>query len=135
MWWEKFLVVFCWVRHSLDILHLKLYHDIFLAQGELLATIYWLGLVLLMFCSGFEIQRKFEKRDGKVITALVIGTTVVPLIFGWISTYFFDLENIIGPQNNILSLKLVITVALAITSIPVISKIFMDLGIVRRQVH
>ena len=109
----------------------KLYHDIFLAQGELLATIYWLGLVLLMFCSGFEIQRKFEKRDGRVITALVIGTTVVPLIFGWISTYFFDLENIIGPQNNILSLKLVITVALAITSIPVISKIFMDLGIMQ----
>jgi len=33
----------------------------------------------LMFCSGFEIQRKFEKRDEKVILALVIGTTVVPL--------------------------------------------------------
>jgi Kef-type K+ transport system membrane component KefB len=84
-----------------------------------------------MFCSGFEIQRKFEKRDEKVILALVIGTTVVPLIFGWISTYFFDLENIMGPANNILSLKLVITVALAITSIPVISKIFMDLGIMQ----
>ena len=57
----------------------KLYQDIFLAQGDLLAMIYWLGLVLLMFCSGFEIQRKFEKRDEKVILALVIGTTVVPL--------------------------------------------------------
>jgi Kef-type K+ transport system membrane component KefB len=109
----------------------ELYQDIFLAQGELLATIYWLGLVLLMFSSGFEIERKFEKRDEKVIIALVIGTTVIPLSFGWISTYFFDLEKMIGPENNILSLKLVITVALAITSIPVISKIFLDLGIMQ----
>jgi Kef-type K+ transport system membrane component KefB len=107
------------------------YQSIFLDQGELLATIYWLGLVLLMFSSGFEIEKKFEKRDKRTITALVIGTTIIPLFFGWISTYFFDLGGIIGPANNILSLKLVITVALAITSIPVISKIFLDLGIMQ----
>lgn len=107
------------------------YDDIFLNQGELLAAIYWLGLVLLMFTSGFEIENKFEKKDKTTIIALVIGTTVVPLIFGWISTYFLNLEKIIGSANNILSLKLVITVALAITSIPVISKIFLDLGIMQ----
>lgn len=109
----------------------EFYKNIFLNQGELLAVIYWLGLILLMFSSGFEIERKFDKRDKKTILALVIGTTLIPLFFGWISTYFFDLEKLIGPANNLLSLKLVITVALAITSIPVISKIFLDLGIIQ----
>lgn len=107
------------------------YQNIFLEQGQLLATIYWLGLVLLMFISGFEIEKQFDKKDKRTIVALVIGTTLIPLIFGWISTYFFDLNQLLGPANNVLSLKLVITVALAITSIPVISKIFLDLGILQ----
>lgn len=108
-----------------------LYKSVFLNQGELLAAIYWLGLVLLMFSSGFEIERKFDRQDTKTILALTIGTTLIPLIFGWISTNFFNLEKLVGPANNLLSLKLVITVALAITSIPVISKIFLDLGIIQ----
>ncbi len=107
------------------------YRDIFLQQGLLLATLYWLGLILLMFISGFEIERQFDKKDRTTIVALVIGTTLIPLIFGWISTNFFDLSKLLGPANNTLSLKLVITVALAITSIPIISKIFLDLGIIQ----
>lgn len=106
------------------------YQDIFLNQGELLGSVYWLGLVLLMFSSGFEVERDFSKKDKKLILALVIGTTIIPLMFGWGSTYIFNLDNLIGTAGNMLSLKLVITVALAITSIPVISKIFLDLGII-----
>jgi len=109
----------------------NLYESVFLKQGELLGAIYWLGLVLLMFSSGFEIERKFDRRDKKTILSLTIGTTLIPLVFGWISINFFNLEKLIGPANNLLSLKLVITVALAITSIPVISKIFLDLGIIQ----
>ncbi len=105
--------------------------NIFLNQGELLASIYWLGLALLMFSSGFEIENNFDKKDKRLILALVVGTTAIPLIFGWASTYFFDLQRLIGSANNVLSLRLVITVALAITSIPVISKIFLDLGIIK----
>src|SRR3989338_9159050 len=43
----------------------SIYEDIFLKQGEIIAALYWLGLVLLMFTSGFEIERKLEKRDKK----------------------------------------------------------------------
>ncbi len=107
------------------------FKTIFVEQGILLATLYWLGLILLMFSSGFELERKFEKGDKKTILALVLGTTLIPLIFGWIATSFFDLTKLIGTANNILSLKLVITVGLAITSIPVLSKIFLDLGIIK----
>lgn len=109
----------------------EFYQSVFLQQGQLLAAIYWLGLVLLMFSSGFEIDRDFGRADQKTIAALVAGTTLIPLGFGWLSTEFFDLKALIGPAGNVVSLKLIITVGLAITSIPVLSKIFMDLGIIR----
>ncbi|MCG3175258.1 MAG: Na(+)/H(+)-K(+) antiporter GerN [Candidatus Omnitrophica bacterium] len=107
------------------------YEEIFMRQGELISAVYWLGLVLLMFCSGFEIETGLDRRDKRVILGLVIGTTVVPALFGWISTYFFDLDRLMGPAGDTLALRLIITVALAVTSIPVLSKIFMDLGILR----
>jgi len=107
------------------------YQRIFFRNGELLSIIYWLGLVLLMFCSGFEIDRKLDKRDIKTVTSLVIGTTVIPFICGWWVTSLFNLERLMGPANNILSLRLIIAVGIAVTSIPVISKIFFDLGIIK----
>lgn len=111
----------------------EVYKRVFLAQGEFLAIVYWLGLVLLMFNSGFELERGFNKKDKKTIAWLVIGSTVIPLIFGWSATSFFDLKSLIGPANNLLALKIVIVVAIAVTSIPVLSKIFMDLGIIKTR--
>jgi Kef-type K+ transport system membrane component KefB len=108
----------------------EFYQRIFLTQGKLLAIIYWLGLILLMFTSGFELEREFSKKDKKTITWLVIGSTIFPLIFGWVVTSFFDLEKLVGSANNILALRLIIVVAIAVTSIPVLSKIFLDLNII-----
>ncbi len=107
------------------------YQKIFFENGELLSIIYWLGLVLLMFCSGFEIDRKLDKRDVRTVVALVAGTTIIPFVSGWWITNFFDLQKLVGPANNILSLRLIIAVGIAVTSIPVISKIFFDLGIIK----
>ena len=111
----------------------ELYNRIFLAEGKLLAIVYWLGLVLLMFTSGFELQRKFDKSDKKTILWLVIGSTIFPLLFGWLATSFFDLSKLIGTASNILALKLIIVVSIAITSIPVLSKIFIDLNIIKTR--
>ncbi|HLD34132.1 MAG TPA: cation:proton antiporter [Candidatus Nanoarchaeia archaeon] len=99
------------------------------SEGKLLAVIYWLGLVLLMFISGFEVQSKFDAQDRKTVIALVIGSTIIPFIFGWWITSFFDVQMLMGPANNLLSLKLIVSVAMAITSIPVISRMFIDMGI------
>ena len=111
----------------------EVYKRIFLSIGPLLAIIYWLGLVLLMFTSGFEVERDYDKKDKKTIAWLVVGSTAVPLIFGWIATGFFDANKLIGTANNPLALKLIIVSAIAVTSIPVLSKIFLDLGIIKTR--
>ena len=99
----------------------------------MLAIVYWFGLVLLMFTSGFELQRKFDKNDKKAIIWLVIGSTIFPLVFGWLAVSFFDLSKLIGTANNALALKLIIVVSIAVTSIPVLSKIFIDLNIIKTR--
>jgi Kef-type K+ transport system membrane component KefB len=92
-----------------------------------------MGLVLLMFVSGFEIQRSFDKDDKKTVLALLMGATIIPFIAGWAAPSFYDFQPFLGPQKNLLALKIVIAVAVAVTSIPVISKIFIDLNIIHTK--
>lgn len=111
----------------------SVYNRLFLAEGKSLAIVYWFGLVLLMFASGFELERKFSREDKKTIIWLVIGSTVLPLVFAWLAASFFDLSKLIGSANNALALKLMIVVSIAVTSIPVLSKIFIDLNIIKTR--
>ncbi len=103
------------------------------AEGKLLSSIYWLGLVLLLFISGFEIQNSYSKEDGKIILSVLIGGTIIPFIAGWIVPNFYDTSRLVGTENNVTALKIIIGIAVAVTSIPVISKIFIDLKIIHTR--
>ncbi len=105
----------------------------FEAEGKLISIIYWMGLILLMFISGFEIQKSFSKGDKKTIFAILIGATIIPFLAGWFAPMFYDFSPFLGTQSNMLALKIVIAIAVAVTSIPVISKIFIDLDIMNTK--
>ena len=105
----------------------------FAEEGKLISIIYWFGLILLMFISGFEIQKKFSSDDRKIIGTVLIGATVMPFLAGWVAPYIYDFSPYIGPKNNTLALQIVIAIAVAVTSIPVISKIFIDLNILQTR--
>jgi len=102
----------------------------FESEGKLISSIYWIGLVLLMFVSGFEMQKSVTKVDKKIILAVIIGATVIPIIAGWLASNFYDFSSLLGEKNNMPALKIIIAIAGAVTSIPVISKIFIDLGVI-----
>ena len=102
----------------------------FEAEGKLISIIFWLGLVLLMFISGFELQKSFDKKDRKIIIVTLLGSTIVPFLAGWLAPSFYDFSPYLGSKSNMLALKIIIGIAVAVTSIPVISKIFIDLGII-----
>ena len=105
----------------------------FESEGKLISIIYWFGLILLMFISGFSIQKSFSKGDKKTIFAILIGATIIPFIAGWIAPTFYDFSPFLGIKNNMLALKIVIAVAVAVTSIPVISRIFIDLKVINTR--
>jgi len=88
-----------------------------------------MGLTILMFVSGFEVQKSISRSDSKIILAILLGSTIIPFAAGWLAPSFYDFSKYLGPANNMLALQIIIAIAVAVTSIPVISKIFMDLKV------
>jgi Kef-type K+ transport system membrane component KefB len=86
-----------------------------------------------MFISGFEIQKYFDRNDKKIIIAITLGSTVIPFAAGFIAPLCFGIAPFIGIKGNVLALQLIIGSAVAITAIPVISKIFLDLDIMQTR--
>ncbi len=112
------------------------YQDIFNAfpsEGKMLSGIYWLGLILLMFISGFEMKNSIEIKDRIIIISLLIGGTLIPFIAGWLFSITYNISSLMGDAQDILALQIIISIAVAVTSIPVISKIFIDLGIIETR--
>lgn len=103
--------------------------ETFESEGKWLSLMSWLGLTFLMFISGFEVRMASEKDDRKTVCALLAGATVVPFLAGWFAPLFYDFSPYLGTAGNMISLTIVIAVAVAVTSIPVIAKIFIDLDI------
>lgn len=111
------------------------YSSIFQAQGVMgfMEIISWIGLVLLMFISGFEVQQNFKKEEKRWIFTLTGFSTVIPFIAGVLWVMAHDADAIIGSAGNVPALILIIAVSFSITSIPVISRIFLDIGMINTR--
>lgn len=105
----------------------------FQTEGSLYGLIYYLGEILLLYTAGLKFQSRFAKSDVKTGIAIIIGSTIIPFIIGWLSTYVFNLNQFLGADHNMTAMKIVVAISIAVTSIPVISKIFSDLGIMHSR--
>ncbi len=105
----------------------------FPSEGKLLSLISTFGLILLMLVSGFEIQRSFSREDRKIATAFLLGATLVPFIIGMLTPQLYNLSAYSGPNGNGISLAIIVGIGVSVTSIPVISKIFIDLRIINTR--
>jgi K+:H+ antiporter len=101
----------------------------FPSEGALISVISYFGLILLMFISGFEIQRSFSRQDRRIAASFLLGATVIPFMIGVLTPYFYNFGSYAGPNGNMLSLAIIVGIGVSVTSIPVISKIFIDLRI------
>jgi Kef-type K+ transport system membrane component KefB len=96
---------------------------------HVLGAIYQLGLYLLLFASGAEMRLHME--PGERRTALTIGVvgTLLPFAAGLGLVALVDEAPLLGSAASHGALVLVIAIAVAVTSIPVIARIMLDLGI------
>lgn len=97
-------------------------------EGKVLNLFYQLGLVFLMFSSGFNTCIDIDKRNLKIIGCVFTGATILPMAGAVPFAKFFQ-KYFIGENSNYISFLLVFIIGVAITSIPVISKIFFDMGV------
>lgn len=96
-------------------------------EGKVLNIFYQLGLVFLMFSSGFNTTIGITRKNAKNYGLLFFGATVLPMLLGLLFTGLFE-DAFIGEAKVRIAYILVFIIAVAITSIPVISKIFFDIG-------
>ncbi len=102
-------------------------------QGNILDFVYWLGLLLLMFLSGAETQQLFTREERREVGWLVIVGTGLPFLLGLILGPWLIRPALAGPDANRISLIIILAVGVAVTSVPVVSKIFADLKILHTR--
>lgn len=101
-------------------------------EGKVLNLFYQLGLLFLMFSSGFNTRIEMDRKNGRIISCVFAGATILPMLGALPFEKLFR-EHFIGENGNIVSFLLVFIIGVAITSIPVISKIFFDMGIMNTR--
>jgi K+:H+ antiporter len=102
-------------------------------QGNILDFVYWLGLLLLMFLSGAETQQLFTREERREVGWLVIVGTGIPFALGLVLGPWLIHPSLAGPNANRVSLIIILAVGVAVTSVPVVSKIFADLKILHTR--
>lgn len=98
-----------------------------------LDLLYQLGLLLLMFVSGAETKALFQREERKQITWLAAIGTALPFFIMLGLASALPLGWFMGAKSNRTSLLLIMSIAVAVTSIPVISRIFFDLKILHTR--
>ncbi len=102
-------------------------------QGQVLTFLYWLGLLLLMFLSGAETRQLFTRDERREVTWLTVVGTGIPFALGLVLGPWLIRPSLAGPNGNRMSLIIVLSIAVAVTSVPVVSKIFADLKILHTR--
>jgi Kef-type K+ transport system membrane component KefB len=94
-----------------------------------LDALYQLGLLLLMFSAGSEIRSSFKAGERRTVAAITITGMVVPFVVGLGFVALLPAGAHVGTAGDRTAFVLVFALAIAVTSIPVISRIMLDLGI------
>src|SRR6202142_1566624 len=115
----------------------QLYAFIFPSTGNLpiaLETVTTLGVVFFLLTAGLEIDLRSIFRQGKSALLVSLFGVAFPLGAGFLAAKVFPRE--LGAQEgaNPLIFALFVGTALAISALPVIAKILMDLNLLRTEV-
>jgi Kef-type K+ transport system membrane component KefB len=103
------------------------------SQANILSFVYWLGLLLLMFLSGAETRQLFTREERREVGWLSFVGTGIPFVLALVCGLWLIRPALGGPNGNRISLIIVLAVGVAVTSVPVVSKIFADLKILHTR--
>lgn len=96
--------------------------------------LYWMGIIFLMFLSGTQVRDLLSKENRRSTAFILgLGKPLAFLIVLGLALTIVPLDYIMGSRQVELSVILILACAVAVTSIPVISRIFQDLGIMETR--
>ena len=120
----------------LGLLSPDLYATLFPLTGDnsiVLEGIISVSVVLLLFIAGMEVELDLVWQQGKKALFTSLFALIVPLIIGFLVSYFSPSIFNLGPSDDKLVFSLFIGTTLAITALPVIARVLMDLNIFKTK--
>jgi Kef-type K+ transport system membrane component KefB/nucleotide-binding universal stress UspA family protein len=102
-------------------------------QGYLLEVIALLGAMFLLLITGLETDIQLIKRHAKTAISVSFGGISVTFITGFFLGQHLP-EFLLADSNERLVFSLFVATAMAISAIPVIAKVLMDMNLMRRDI-
>jgi Kef-type K+ transport system membrane component KefB len=93
-----------------------------------------IGIILLMFIAGFEVDLKQIRQNGKQAISISLTGIIFPFAIGFASVWFLYQSHFANNANNQLVTSLFFGTALSITALSVITKILLDLDILNTRI-
>lgn len=101
-------------------------------QGQLLASVARLGVLLLLLVTGFEIDLSYILGRGKRVLQVALWGTLLPLLFGTCLGMVLPEVLIASPDRRPL-FAMFMAVAMSISAMAVLAKILLDLDVMKRD--
>lgn len=102
-------------------------------QGYLLEVISLLGAMFMLLITGLETDIGLIRRQARTAIGVSIGGITVSFIGGTALGLIIPDDLLVDPSQRVV-FALFVATALAISAIPVVAKVLMDLGVIRRTV-
>ncbi len=93
-----------------------------------------IGIILLMFIAGFEVDLKQIRANGKQAVSISLTGIIFPFAIGFGAVWFLYESHFANAANNKLVTSLFFGTALSITALAVITKILLDLDILKSRI-
>lgn len=97
--------------------------------AAVLGAFYQIGLLLLVWLTGSELRTSDAGSERRTIGSVAVSGLVLPFACGLAVAQVLDPGELSGPTGSPATLALVFGMAIAITSVPVISRIMLDLDV------
>lgn len=102
-------------------------------EGFLIEAVALIGVMLLLVVTGLETDLGLIRRKAKTAAGVAAGGTVVPFLAGLALGYLIPDDLLADPTQRTV-FALFVATALAISAIPVLAKILIDLDLMRRDI-
>ena len=103
------------------------------AQAHMVEAVSLVGVLFLLFVTGLEIDFGLIRRQYRQALGVALGGLIVPLLAGYLLGHYLPESLLSSPDKRVLT-SLFLSIALAISAIPVIARVLLDLGLMRRNV-
>ncbi len=101
-------------------------------QGYLIELVSMFGAMFLLIITGLETDIPLIKRKGKTAVSIAAGGLILPFVSGFIMAVYLP-EFLVQDHHERIVFDLFVATSMAISSIPVVAKVLMDLNLMRRD--